>query len=185
MSKVGVIQFCADKNPDIDAVHRLTKPLPMDFAPEEKSSSILVPSANFVPYNAQGTIHTAPAFFATMLPITVQGRVTDIWRSYWAECLFRDIDLSLIIAPPRIYQIRNVHNYYGDMKSEGDLYFKAEKLIEFIADWKSTSPSLPGRMEQLWIDLFERGYIEEDDIRLAQLWLGALVQIQYDFRTPK
>jgi hypothetical protein len=99
--------------------------------------------------------------------------------------LFRDIDLSLIIASPRIYQIRNVHNYYGDMKSEGDLYFKAEKLIEFIADWKSTSPSLPGRMEQLWIDLFERGYIEEDDIRLAQLWLGALVQIQYDFRTPK
>jgi hypothetical protein len=33
--------------------------------------------------------------------------------------------------------------------------------------------------------LYERGYIEEDDVKMAQLWLGALVQIGYHFRTPK
>jgi hypothetical protein len=184
MEKIGVIQFMADHNPDIDAVHRLVKPLPMSYTKESKSSSILVPSDALVPYNAQATIHTKDSFFATLLPVTVMGRVTDIWRSYFAECLFRDLDLAVILAPPRITQIRNVHSYIADMKAEEDLYYKSERLSEFLSNWKSSSPSLPARMEELWIGLYERGYMEEGDVNLVQLWLGALVQCNYKFRTP-
>lgn len=184
MNNIGVIQFCADTNPDIDAVHRLTKPLPMSFTDESMSSPLLVPSTTAAPYNAQATIHHFPAFFATLLPITVKSRVSDIWRAYYAAPLFRGIGISLVFAPPKINQIRTAHNYIGDMKAEGDLYFKSDKLTEFLHGWSSSKKTLPARMEQLWIDLYERGYHEEGDITLVQNWLAALVQIQYDFRTP-
>jgi hypothetical protein len=108
MDKVGVIQFCAESNPDIDAIHRLVKPLPMNF--DQNTKPIIVPSHAFVPYNAQATIHTFPALWATVLPSTVPGRVSDIWRSYFAQCLFRDLDLAVVFAPPSIEQIRNAHN---------------------------------------------------------------------------
>lgn len=36
-------------------------------------------------------------------------------------------------------------------------------------------------MEELWINLYERGYIEIDDVHLLQLWLAALVEIGYSF----
>ena len=111
MDRIGVIQFCADGDPDVDAIHRLIKKLPMVFGPYETTASLAVPSHAFVPYNAQATIHTAKAFWATLLPLTVPGRVSDIWRSYFAECLFRDLDLKVVSAPPKIEQIRNAHNY--------------------------------------------------------------------------
>jgi hypothetical protein len=186
MDKVGVIQYCADNNPDIDAFHRLTKPLPMNFAGKDAGSSVLVPTNVYTPYNAQATLHTAPALFASLLPISVSSRVTDIWRRFFAQCLFRDVDLSLVFAPPHIStQYRNVHNILGDMESEKDLYYKSNKLVDYLHDWESDKPSLPAPTEELWIGLYERGYIEETDIKLVQLWLGALVQINYPFRSPK
>jgi len=186
MEKVGVIQYCADNNPDIDAIHRLTKPLPMNFAGEAESSSILVPANVYAPYNAQATLHTGPALFATLLPVSVPSRVTDIWRGFFAQCLFKDVDLSLVFAPPRITQYRNVHNILGDMESEKDLYYKSNKLVEYLSEgFRSDEPSLPARMEELWISLYERGYIEETDVELVQLWLGTLVQIGYPFRSLK
>jgi hypothetical protein len=145
---------------------------------------VLLPKNTFVPYNAQATLHTEDSLWATLLPITVKGRVTDIWRSYFAECLFRDLDLGVVFVPPRITQYRKAHSLIGDMNAEGDLYIKAERLSEFVSDWKTSLPSVPARMEALWIDLYERGYMEIDDVKMVQLWPGALVQIGYHFRTP-
>jgi hypothetical protein len=118
MAKVGVIQYCANNNPDIDAVHRLVLPLPMNYRKEPESTPVLVPTNTFVPYNAQATIHTKDSLWATLLPITVKGRVTDIWRSYFAECLFRDLDLGVVFVPPRITQYRNAHSLIGDMNGK-------------------------------------------------------------------
>jgi hypothetical protein len=72
-------------------------------------------------------------------------------------------------------------SYLADMKAESDLYFKTSKLIEFLTEWKAKSSSIPGRMEQLWIDLYARGYIEENDVKAVQLWLGALASSGYQF----
>jgi hypothetical protein len=40
-------------------------------------------------------------------------------------------------------------------------------------------------MEQLWIDLYEYGYIEVEDVYAVQAWLGALIQIGYSFPVMK
>lgn len=181
MDKVAVLQYCADSNPDIDAIHRLTKPLPMDFDPSVKP--VVVPSRTYSPYNAQATVHTAASLWATLLPATVPGRVSDIWRGYFAQRLFHDTDMSLVFLPPRIRQDRNIHSYLADMKAELDLYFKSAKLLEFLDDWQpdDSLDTIPARMEALWIDLYERSYIEVDDVTALQLWLQALVESGYEF----
>lgn len=67
--EIGVIQFLVDGNPDIDAMHRLSKPLPMTF-PLDGAEPVLVPTHAYVPYNAQATIHTKNAMRAMLLPGT-------------------------------------------------------------------------------------------------------------------
>ena len=81
-------------------------------------------NTRYSPYNAQATIHTRNAMFAMLLPSTVPGRVSDIWRGYFAQCIFADTGLSLVFAPPKVVQVRNDHDYLGDFEAEGDLYSK-------------------------------------------------------------
>ena len=69
LEKIGVIQYLADVDPDVDAIHRLTKPLPMSF--NNTGPPMLVPSHAYNPYNAQATIHAKNAFWALLLPSTV------------------------------------------------------------------------------------------------------------------
>ena len=180
MESIAVMQLCADIDPDIDAVHRLVHPLPMKFSVNQK---LLVPTHAFVPYNAQATLHTKHALWALFLPSTVAGRVSDIWRGYFAQALFRDVGLQVAILPPDVTQERNAHNYLGDLQSELDLYFKAGKLIEFLSSWESTAKTIPERMEQLWVALYEHDYIKLDDVFGVQLWLQALIDIGYNFPT--
>jgi hypothetical protein len=180
MENIAVMQYCANGDPDVDAIHRMVKPLPMDF--DRDLPPLQVPIHAFAPYNAQASIHTYNALWATFLPYSVPGRVSDIWRSYFAEAIFGDLGLSVTFLAPNVRQDRNAHNYLADMQAELDLYFKSGKLIEFLGEgWNSIADTVPGRMEELWIELYERGYIQVDDVIAIQMWLQALVEAGYRF----
>ena len=45
----------------------------------------MLPPGMYAPTNAQATLHTYKALWAMLLPMTVHGRVSDIWRGYFAE----------------------------------------------------------------------------------------------------
>ena len=182
-NKIAVMQYCVNANPDVDAIHRLVKPLPLNFDPT--ASPLMIPPCAFVPYNAHATVHTYHALFTTILPSTVPGRVSDIWRSYFAHVMFFALDLAVTFLPPLRVQDRNEHAYLGDFRAELDLYSKAGKLVEYFPIWEPDNEdrTIPARMEALWINLYERGYIEDDDVHLLQLWLAALVEVGYNFRT--
>lgn len=183
MNKVGVMQFCADKDPDVDAFQRLTKPLPMTFSGlASGSKGLVIPISVFVPYNAQATLHNTQAFWALLLPASVPGRVSDIWRGYFAEYFFHELGIHVMyLSPAHVIQERNEHDYNGDLLAELDLYLKCRRLLDFLKSWKGTAPHLPGRIEQLWVELFERGFIELEDVNLMQLWIGTLLKMEYNF----
>lgn len=188
MKSISVMQFCANGNPDIDAIHRLVHPLPMNFESSKTTNPLQplsIPLNTYIPYNAQATLHTRQAMWALYLPFTVTGRVSDIWRGYFAEALFRDVGLSMTILPPVIEQERNEHNYLADMQAELDLYFKSGVLIDYLSKWQSSARTIPEKMEELWIDLYERSYIDINDVKVIQLWLAALMEVGYDFPKPK
>ena len=178
--KVAVYQSLADNEPDVDGIFRLTRTTPFSFE-STSTKTIVIPPGTFTPFNAQATLVLKPALWSLLLPVSVHGRVSDIWRSYFIQRLLWDIDYTIAFTPPQVNQFRNPHNPLGDMKAEDDLYYKSLALIQRLAEWKGTTNTLPGRYEELIIDLYERGYIGILDVQLVQQWLLTLDRYGYKF----
>ena len=179
---VAVLQSLADHQPDLDAIYRITMPVPFSFKRSNETKPLLVPKGVLTPYNAQATLHLQPSFWALLLPITVHGRVSDIWRSYFAQRLFWDVGLQVGFLPrPIVVQDRNPHSNLEDLDAERDLYQKSEHLVEFLGKWEGKGRTLIGRVEELWVALYERQYIEYADVLLLQRWLQALIVVGYKF----
>jgi hypothetical protein len=178
-SDVGIVQYLANHDPDVDAIYRLTQPLPFTFP--QKGPTLLVPKGSYAPYNAQATLHTYSALWSLLLPVTVHGRVSDIWRGYAAQRVGMDFGMRLAFAPPAVEQIRNPHNYLADFDSEAPLYLTSLRLVEQINEWHSKAATLPGRIEDLWILMYEHGYLQLKDVELLQAWLTSLISAGYRF----
>ena len=179
---IGVLQSLADIQPDVDAIYRFTLKIPFAFDVSTDVKPLLVPKRTLTPYNAQATLHFQKAFWALFLPVTVQGRVSDIWRSYIAQRLFWDCGLSLgFSSRPLVDQDRNPHDLIKDLSAEDDLYKKGEQLVEFLLSWTSAADSLQQRLLELYIAMYERAYLEEKDIHLVQLWVSNLNRSGYEF----
>ena len=179
----AVQQFLADEDPDVDAIFRLTRPLPCSFAGQEpeRPEAMAIPPEFFTPYNAQATVHLYEAFWGLLLPVTVHGRVSDIWRAYLTQKLLWDIGQVITFHPSHVVHDRVAHDYLKDFQSEGDLQLKSTAMVQFLAQWSSDAPTLLERIEQLWAALYARGFVELGDVRLAQAWIRDLIAVGYDF----
>ena len=179
---IAVLQSLADHEPDVDAIYRITMPIPFSFKRTTETKPLMVPTGVLTPYNAQATLHFEAGFWGLLLPTTVHGRVSDIWRSYFAQRLFWDVGLRLgFIARPLVVQDRNEHSYLADLDAETDLHQKSEHLVEFLGRWKGKGATLVERVEKLWVTMYEHAYIELHDVELIQLWLQALIDCGYKF----
>lgn len=179
----AVQQFLADEDPDVDAVFRLTRDLPCFFKgkPADEPEHLVIPPNVFVPYNAQATVHLHEAFWGLLLPVTVHGRVSDIWRSYLTQKLLWDVGQVLSFTNPHVVHDRVAHDYLKDFQSEQDLYLKSTAMVAFLARWQSDAPTLVERLEQLWAALYSRGFVEHGDLLLAQAWIRDLLAVGYQF----
>jgi hypothetical protein len=193
--KIAVIQSLANHDPDVDAIYRLSSlPLPFEFNTKKTEEDLvgLQTWKTMSPYNAQATIHRERAFWLILLPISVHGRVSDIWRSYFAQRLLRQIGDVIAFASPWVTQYRNPHNYLADFNAEQDLYHKSTELVEYLANkWQcqkgmnKSEISLPWQcLEQLYRDIYNHGILEEEDIELVRAWINDLTNIAYSFPVP-
>lgn len=179
----AVQQYLADEDPDVDAVFRLTRQLPCSFRglPEGLPGVLATPPQVFLPYNAQATVHLYEAFWGLLLPVTVHGRVSDIWRAYLTQKLLWDVGQVVAFLPSHVIHDRVMHDYLKDFQSESDLYLKATAMVNFLSKWTSDAPTLVERLEQLWAAFYSRGFVEIGDLRLAQAWIRDLLSIGYEF----
>lgn len=179
VKKIGIYQSMANHDPDVDALFRLTHSLPINF--KSKDMLLMVPSTAYAPFNAQATLFKYNSMFAMYLPVSVTGRVTDIWRSYCAQQLLKYVDQNIVFTSPQVTQYRNSHNYLADFESEMDLYLRSGTLISMLDNWTSTCTSVPCLYEDLIISMYERNYLEIDDVFLVQSWIDVLTNIGYKF----
>jgi hypothetical protein len=77
-----------------------------------------------------------------MLPVTIHGRVSDIWRGYAAQRIMSMLNLRLLFSPSLVKQVRNEHNYLADFDSENDLYLRSQKLLEQLQAWQPTQTGI-------------------------------------------
>lgn len=191
--RVAIWQSLADEHPDIDGIHRLTrKPLIFAFDSATPQASLVGPAGVNAPYNAQATLYTRRALWGLLLPVTVHGRVSDIWRSYIVtRLLAADASgvrggMQVAFVRPWVKQMRTPHNFLKDFQAELPLYERAGALAEFLRDWKPpTTGGLPAAFEALYIALYEVGVVEYADVQMAQTWLRDLSAVGYDFSAAR
>jgi len=177
---VAVWQSLANNEPDVDGIFRLTQPIPFYFDAAAQRT-LALPAGVFCPYNAQATLVLQPALWSLLLPVSVHGRVSDIWRSYIAQRLLWDAGKVIAFTPPRVTQFRNPHNPLADMKAEEDLYYKSLALVQFLAVWRGHGPTLAERAVELMVELYERQYVGLRDVLLTAEWMRALYAAGYAF----
>ncbi|GAB6020484.1 hypothetical protein CHUAL_003172 [Chamberlinius hualienensis] len=181
----AIQQGLVNGDPDVDAVYRLInrgsdtrKHINITF--DVHAPPITLPSGVFVPFNSQNTLFTYEAFWALFLPTTVDFRVTDIWRGYWAQKLLWLVGHNLAYLPPNAMQFRNPHNYLKDFDEEIQIYKDAGNLIRFLNDWKcSDNNTFFQCVIQLTAEMVENNYLELKDLTLVKLWLDDLQNVQY------
>lgn len=190
---VAVIQASADGNPDVDALFRLTAPHGPTRFVGSLSMVVLVPGV-VSPYNAQATVQRPRGYWAQYLPITVHGRVSDIWRSYIAQAVFGLCGLHVGFAQAWVRHDRSDHSILGDHKAEAPLYELAAPLLAHLVVWQSRARerceaaamtrhgcTAGGLLEHLYVDLYEHAVVGNADVHGVQAWLRALHTAGYKF----
>lgn len=186
-SEIGILQSVADHQPDVDAVFRLTVKDTFYFnnsKVENKSKSskyLVLPNGLYAPTNAQATLYFKHAFPTLYLPVTVTGRVSDIWRSYIGQAILSLYGIHTgYFWRAIVDQNRNEHSFEADFESEIDLYTKTKALVTVLDNWtrhkisqKDTKSkrTIQDAITDLYINLYERQFIEIEDVQNVQIWL--------------
>ena len=202
-------QWLSNIEPDYDALERLigkniefkTKDFTMQYIFDDEKDengdyyAVSIPNHIYIPFNAQMTIWDYRSFLFLYLPITVHGRVSDIWRSYFAETIMHILQINgitnwkLLYCPVLVNQYRNSHNYLADFQSELPLYLQTHELLIFLhkfaneyditnAGEKSVdinNINIGQILLDLYINLYEYGVLQIDDVKGIYSWINDIV----------
>jgi hypothetical protein len=116
-ARVGVAAGLWLGDPDIDATLRLTAaPRCLGVSPVAEAGFV-VDCSGYAPFNSQNT-----AFVRELLPVllmlTPMGRYDDIWASFIAERVMRELGYVVHYGRPFVWQERNSHNVVDDIGKE-------------------------------------------------------------------
>lgn len=166
--RIGVWQFLADEDPDVDAIYRLTNDKPIYF----KDNEPLALAKNTVcPFNSQNTAFIKEMFPLLYLPAFVTFRFTDILRGLVAQPLMWQHDFQLGFGPATVVQKRNPHDYMKDFESEIPVYVNAEKVIDIVVkSLDGPATDILDRLSVAYSRLRESDIVGDDEIKLLEAW---------------
>ena len=176
---LAVQQALVDKDPDVDALFRLTREHEIFFDCSKQPVSIA--QYTFCPFNSQNTLFYKRAFWGLLIPATTSFRVCDIWRGYITQRLLWDIGAAVCFLPPSVVQERNEHDLLCDFQQEIDLYLKAGALVNLLKNWRSGQPSLAHRFIGLVDLLVQQGFYKNTESDLVRAWISDLEKVGYIF----
>jgi hypothetical protein len=166
-------QSLADDNPDVDAVYRLTMPLPVKFA---ESGNVALDRGSWCPFNSQNTTWLPCAYPLMYLPAYCSFRMTDIWRSFVAQRIAQENDWPVLFTRATMRQERNAHNLMRDFADEVPGYLNNKKIVEALAGLKLESgrEKIGDNLRICYDKLVTMGVIGQDELALLNAWLGDL-----------
>ncbi|RLM87476.1 uncharacterized protein C2845_PM04G32800 [Panicum miliaceum] len=171
--------------PDIDAVFYFTrKSLEMeafDFQFDVDAPKVALPQGMMAPVNSVNTLFHSPAFWGLALLVSVSPMASDVIRGYWAQRILWEIGGYLVVYPPTVHRIDNVHAHPFD--DEKDIHVNIGRLIKFLMEWRSSKRTLFERILDLSYAMTEECFWGEKDLHFMAAWLQDLVAIGY--RQPR
>lgn len=172
--KVGVWQFLADHEPDVDAIYRLVIGKTIHF---KKGSPVVLKKGSYCPFNSQNTFWSKETFPLLYLPVTVTFRECDIVRSYVTQRLLWEQDLYVGFGAPTVYQDRNPHNLIEDFKLEKLIYEHTSDLVNVLENL-SLGKNMSENMRLAYEALIKQGLVKPAELIALDAWLDDLAVLQ-------
>eukprot|EP00250_Pteridium_aquilinum_P024577 c29272_g1_i1 orf=315-2657(+) len=173
-------QGLANGFPDVDSIFYYTRKgvsESIDIKFDSHAPPVALPRATMAPINHFNTLFHLSAFWALMLPVSVNPQVSDIFRGFWAQRLLWDIGGYLAIYPPSIYRADAMKSH--PFEEEKDLHENVDSLIHFLVTWNSNKPTFFERVLDLSHSLAETGFWTWQDVEFTAAWLQDLVSVGY------
>lgn len=170
-------QALAYDNPDVDAVFRLTRELPLRFHSEARR--VALGRGSWCPYNSQATVHHARAFPLLYLPAHCSFRMTDIWRGLVAQRIGWECGWHLLFREPTVRQERNEHDLVRDFAEEVPGYLNnaaIARLLEALPLARGKA-AIPENLRACYRALVAAGHVGEAELALVDAWLDDLAQL--------
>ncbi len=177
-------QGLADANPDVDAIYRLTQPLPQSFRQDRR---VALASGTWCPFNSQNTTWWREAAPLLYLPAYCSFRMTDIWRSFVAQRVAWEYGWSVLFHEPTVWQDRNEHDLMRDFRDELPGYQHNDAILDALGQL-SLRKEIAAMGENLRIcyeQMVRMGFVEQRELQLVDAWLSDLDALpSRDDRTP-
>ena len=166
---VPVQQGLADGDPDVDAIFRLTRSLPISF---DQRRPIILSPGTWCPFNSQNTIWWHQALPLMYLPSYCSFRMTDIWRSLVTQACLWANEWAVGFFSPTVYQDRNEHILLQDFEAELSGYLNNHKIAEKLSSLtlKKGEDYLIDNMRQCYETLIKMKLIDKDELLLLDAW---------------
>ncbi|MEG3638306.1 STELLO glycosyltransferase family protein [Magnetococcus sp. PR-3] len=166
-------QGLADDNPDVDAIYRLTLPLPRVFEPNRQ---VVLNDGVWCPFNSQNTLWWRDAFPLLYLPATCSFRMTDIWRSFVAQRLAWSCGWKVLFFSPTVWQERNEHDLNRDFRDEVPGYLHNADIAAGLAklDLPPGTANLTANLRTCYQWLVEQQLMEPLELTLVEDWISDL-----------
>jgi hypothetical protein len=163
-----IVQGLANENPDVDAVFRLTRSLPVSF--DNSAPPLSLDAGIWCPFNSQNTWFRRDHVALCYLPSHCSFRMTDIWRSFVAQRCLWETPYRLIFSPPTVRQERNEHNLLRDFADEVPGYLNNARIAALLSE-TSLSGSLHDDIRRCYWSLSEHQIFPPQELALVDSWL--------------
>jgi hypothetical protein len=166
-------QGLADENPDVDAVYRLTRPLPVNFEPDR---TVALGRGAWCPFNSQNTVFWPEAYPLLYLPAYCSFRMTDIWRSFVAQRIAWENGWNILFYSSTVIQERNDHSLLRDFADEVPGYLNNAAIGAALdaLPIRAGAEHMPDNLRICYEKLVSMKLVGGDELPLLEAWIGDL-----------
>ncbi len=166
-----VQQGLANENPDVDAVYRLTRELPINF---NNRGAVAIGENSWCPFNSQNTTWFKDAFPLLYLPSYCSFRMTDIWRSFVAQRIAWANNWNIIFHEATVWQERNEHNLLKDFNDEVSGYMNNARICQLLQelDLKAGSENMGENLLKCYKVFIDEGLVDVKEVPLIYAWIA-------------
>jgi STELLO glycosyltransferases len=167
-ARIGIWQFLADEDPDVDAVYRLLLNKEVRF--KERSPLVLREGA-ICPINSQNTAFRREVFPLLYLPAHVSFRFTDILRGIVAQPILWRFGFRVGFGGATVRQERNPHDYLKDFVDEVSMHRDGERAFKLVELAVSGAANIAEALRLAYSALHLNGIVSAKELVLLDRWL--------------
>jgi hypothetical protein len=173
--KTPIVSGLADDDPDVDAIFRMTRKVPIRFG--SRRPVFLKPGV-WCPFNSQNTTFKESAFVLLYLPVHASPRLTDIWRSFVAQrCLWAAGD-GVVFQEATVSQERNEHDLLRDFEQEIPGYLTNDRFRQVLESCRLCGSDMSRNLMLCYEALTGADLIQREELYAVRAWIRAVQRLK-------